>query len=569
VLGKSVRLVTLAALSVAGSVGCTPGQYAGQADRAAYRAMAAGQAASLGQSEPFDIKYKPFRATGGDARERIVVGRKVIPIGGGHPVMLTLDECLTIAFGNSRQLQDEKENVYSLALNLANVRRGWDGPLFTAGLSGDVGVTKVDKGAQDNTASAVLGPSIVQKFVDGGVLTLAAAVDWSTDFISGGGGDNLVNSLLEANFTQPLLRGAWRGLAYEDQYRLERDFLFAVFDYTRFRQTFAAEVYGRYYSVLRRRDQLENEKISVQHQEITLAMTKVQVEGGMLTRVDQDRAEQAMLNAKIRYQENKQSYQNALDSFKILIGLPVAACMELDYPTALRDLAKAGAKPVGFKEAEAVQIALAVRPDVLSAKAKVRDAARDVEIAADNFLPQIDVELGVSAVGTPPRGFQDVRFDRHTRFARATFNYQFDQTDNRDAYRLAVIAHDKSKRDLAEFVDHVILDVRTAYRELTQSEQSYELQDRSVQVARRRHRLAQLQQQQGELSPTDVLDAEDDLRRAENGRTSALVSYNNTRVRFLADLGMIDVDEKGGIHERTKPFEFNRIGHLYPYVAQH
>ena len=142
-----------------------------------------------------------------------------------------------------------------------------------------------------------------------------------------------------------------------------------------------------------------------------------------------------------------------------------------------------------------------------------------------------------------------------------------DQTDNRDAYRNAIINLAGAKRNFAAFVDGVRLEVRQSYRTLLQSRRSYELQKRSVEIARRRRKLASLQQKEGEASARDVLEAEEALRSAQNGLTAALISYTTTRLEFLASLGMISVDEKGQIHERAKPFEFNRLTRRYPYVA--
>jgi len=548
-------------------VGCTPKQYAEQADRAAYRMLASGQKTAFGQTGPFDVAYAPFCQEDDEEAGAIRVGSKLIPINAEQPVILTLDECLEIAFRNSREFQDSKEDLYASALDLANTRRGWDIPLFGGELDAEASFERVMKaGGETKEAEAKLTPSITQRFVHGGVLTLATTVDWATDFVFGSE-SNVVTSLVEANFTQPLLRGAWRGLAYEDQYRLTRDFLFDVFEYERSRQTFAADIFGRYYGVLRQRDQLENERISIQRQEATLAVTKVQVEGGLLTKVDEDRAEQALLNAQVRFEQNQQQYQNALDAYKILLGLPVRASIELEYPGALEKLLEIGPKPVNMQEDEAIAIALSARPDVLAERAKVRDADRDIEIAADDFLPQLDVELKLSAESVPPRRFHEVRFDKHTRYAEVSFNYELDQTDNRDAYRLAIIAYEKAKRDFERFIDQVRLDVRSAYRELMQSKRSYELQLRSVQIATRRYKLADLEQKEGRLSPTDVLDAEEDLRSARNGLTSALVSYTTTRVEFLATLGMIDVDERGALYERTKPATFERIARGYEYLG--
>ena len=94
------------------------------------------------------------------------------------------------------------------------------------------------------------------------MLSLAATLNYATAFL--GSDSTPIGSLLEANFTQPLLRGAWRGLAYEDQYRLERDFIFRVFDYERFTQTFGAGIFSQYYSVLQQRDRLANEQANIE-----------------------------------------------------------------------------------------------------------------------------------------------------------------------------------------------------------------------------------------------------------------------------------------------------------------
>jgi len=543
-------------------VGCTPKQYARQADRSAYRALWGGQKTALGESLPFDVRYRPFDGAGA---EGIRVRGKLIPLGGGTPEILTLDECLEIAFRNSREFQDRKEELYTGALALANERRSWGVPLLGGELDADAEHTRINKQSEAKSASAELGPTITQRLIHGGVLTLAATVDWATDFVLGSQ-SNVVTSLLEANFTQPLLRGAWRGLAYEDQYRLERDFLFAVFDYERFRQTFAADIFTQYYSVLRQRDELENERANIERLKQTFALTRALVKGGQKSRIEQDQAEQNLVDAQVRFERNQQDYRDALDAFKLRLGLPIRANVELDYPTALKALAEIGPKEIPFEEPEAIAVAFSARPDVLTQRARLRDANRDVEIAADRFNPQLDVELDVSVEGTEPRKFERLRFHDHKRFAGVTFNYELDQTDNRDAYRLAIIAYERARRDLAEFLDRVRLEVRQSYRQLIQSQRSYELRVRNVRIASRRRKLASLEQKQGQASARDVLEAEDDMRRAQNGLTSALVSYTTTRMEFLATLGMVVVDERGMLHERKEPFKFDRIRRRYRYV---
>jgi outer membrane protein TolC len=592
-LGAAVVLLAGAWLGL--SPGCAQWQ-ARQADKAANNTITSANKVALGTTRPFDVNYRPFSLSGEPNAQTIKVGQKIISLGSNATQKLTPPEALGIAFRNSRSFQDKVEALFSQALAVAGGRRSWNYPLLGGTITADAAHTKVNKGQEDNVATAAPDISLTQRFLSGGVLTAGYALDVLTDF-SGARGTT-VGSLLEANFTQPLLRGAWRGLAYEDQYRRERDLLLAVFEHERFRHTFAADITTRYYQLLQQQDRLTNQEKSIKRLEQTFAQTQVLVQGGQASRIQQDQAEQNLLNARIRLERDRQDYHNALDQFKIALGLPVAANVEGDYPAALDLLVQRGLDGAGVPNAtygvggplpaaihgggappwrlgdlkltedQAVQVAMSVRPDVLTQRANLRDAGRDVEIAADAFLPKLDLELGISAAGTGPRRFYRTRFDRHTRTAGASFEYDIDQTGNRDAYRNSMLDLAKARRSYSEFLDRVVLEVRQSYRELEQSRRSYELQVRNVEVAKRRRALADLQQKEGQAIARDVLEAEDALRDAQNGLTAAAVGYVTTRLKFLADLGMIEVDEKGLFHERDTPLGFENIQKFYPYLAQ-
>ncbi len=551
-------------VGLSSSPGCTTKQYVQQADKVTYRTITKAQVTALGAERPFSVEYRPITAEGETSGGIIRIGEKKITIGKGTDTALTLDDALEIAFRNSRNFQDEKETLYSLGLELASTRRSWDFPQFGGEGTADVETSREMKGDSAHAGSAAVGPTLTQRFIHGGMLTLGTTIEIASDLLGWGG--TAVGSLLEANFTQPLLRGAWRGLAYEDQYRLERDFLFEVYEYERFTQMFAAAITESYYAVLRRQDQLENEKVNIERLEERLKVTKTLVEGGQTRRIELDQMEQDVLEAQVRFEELKQTYENQLDEFKLTLGIPIKADVVLNYSGELQGLQKRGLKPIPFQELEAITVALQTRPDVLREFASLRDVERDVEIAADDFLPQLDLALGISAPSTHQRKFWSTRFDRHRRFASLSLQYDLDQTDNRDAYRNAILNLEKGKRDLDEFVDNVVLDVRQSYRDLLRSGESYKLQVRSVEVARRLSLLAAEEHREGMGSARDVLEAERDLRNAKNGRTRALVDYTMARLTFLGRLGMLRVDERGRIHEREEPFKFGSISHRYEYL---
>jgi outer membrane protein TolC len=528
--------------------GCTPAQYARQADQAAHRVIDQKQTFALGQPAPFDIEYDPL-ASGGEAA--LLLDGQPIPLGQAPPAVLSLEQCLRIAFRNSRPFQTRKEELYVKALALANLRHDWS--LVDGKQTAEADWSTVnDTGDIEHDGEVGLGISFAQRFVDGGVLTLAAALNAVTDFF--GAESTTFGSLLSANFTQPLLRGAWRGFAYETLYRAERDMAFAILEYERFTQGFAVDVASDYYEVLQRLDELENETENLKRLKQTLKFIQAQVKGGMLSRVEADQAEQDVLSAQARIERTRQRYRDALDRYKLTLGLPIAASIGLD-PAELRRLQP---RPIPFPEGVAISVALRTRPDVLTEQAKIRDAARDVQIAADQFYPALDLTLGLTVPSDEPHAFWDSRFDRHTRSAKVTFDYQLDQTDNRDEYRLAQIAHSKARRDFVGFLDRVRLEVRQAFRALQQSRRTYEIQKAAVSLAIRRTRLVTQEQKEGLASTRDVLEAEDALRGAKNGLTAALVSYTTTRLEFLTTLGMIRVDEQGRFHERSQPQYFDR-----------
>ena len=547
-----------------GIASCTPARYAAWADRDAYRTLKRGQAEALGNLSEFDIRYDPVKSDDLLNKEDKTTD-ETCPV-------ITISDALQIAVRNSRDYQTRKERLFSAAMDLANFSRQWDTGLLSGDIDGTGDWTRTKEGSSgggtdfgNKEITADAGLSLSRRLVGGGLLTLGATVDFVTSFL--GGNSTQIGSMIDMNFTQPLLQGAWRDLAYEDQYRLNRDFLFEVFQFARFRQTFASDIVSDYYDVLVLRDQVENDRLNIGRLEDAFALTKVLVQGGQVSQIQQDQAEQDVLNARLRLEGSQTEYQSVLDRFKITLGLPVSTNVEVNYPEALDSLRKAGPAPLSLDEQQAVEEALMSHTTLLAARSGVRDADRDVLIAADRFLPQLDLMLGSSVPSTPLAQPGRLQAHRHTRWARLIFNYQIDQTDNRNAYRNAMITASRLRRVRQESEDTVRLNIRNSFRRLDRSRRSYLLQVQNLSIAKRRTRLARLQQKDGQASTRDVLEAEESLRNAMNGLTSSLVRYTTTRLEFLADMGLLEINPAGDIIERTEPFGFQRLCKKYPYLV--
>ena len=86
------------------------------------------------------------------------------------------------------------------------------------------------------------------------------AADFTTDFMRFVSNDQglATSSALGATLTQPLLRGAGYRIAIERLTQAERNLLYAIRDFTRFRKEFSVEIVASYYQVLQNRDRVRN-----------------------------------------------------------------------------------------------------------------------------------------------------------------------------------------------------------------------------------------------------------------------------------------------------------------------
>lgn len=560
---KSALLIVILITKMTLITGCRSSWYAKWADRDAYGTVSERQAAALGKPYQFDIAYTPVDCASylKDAEDET----------GSQVQVLTIEDALNVAFKNSRSFQTRKEDLYSAALALATSSRGWDTLLPGGSVTSTAEAARTSRGGPaggpDNTNRYITADgnyTLTRRLVGGGLLTLGASMNVVSNLL--GGTDTEIGSLVEGTFTQPLLRGAWRGLAFEQQHRLERDFLINVFEFDRFRQTFAVDIMRKYYAVLTLKDRLENSRTNIQRINTAYLVTQAMVEGGQLSPTQEDQAEQDLLNSQISFEQTQLAFSQALDNFKITLGLPISQELKLDYPGALQRLNREGPQPLPFSESVANRTSIVADTGLLKARAGARDADEDVEIAVDHFNPQLDLELKASAPGTKKAQPGRIQTHHHTRSAKLTFNYNLDQTDNRNAYRNALIARDQSQRSLQETEDNVTLNVRNSFRSLKQSRQSFSLQAKSVEIAQRRTALIAIQRKEGQASTRDVLEAEEALNSSLNGLTSSLVNYTITRLEFLASLGMLDVDAEGALTERETPFGYDRLQERYPYL---
>lgn len=206
---------------------------------------------------------------------------------------------------------------------------------------------------------------------------------------------------------------------------------------------------------------------------------------------------------------------------------------------------------------EVTQIALENRVDLMNAQARVVDAYRQVEIAANRLQTPVDVvvegDIGTSGGNRP----FDFRADEATLRAGIRVTAPIDQVSERNQYRAAQIAYDRQRREYMAFEDNVKLQVRRAWRSLEVLRQNVETSRQAVRIAALQLDLAieetlapQQGAAQGDVASSgaqgvNLLTALQSVLDAQNGLIGDWISYERARLNIYRDMGIMDIGPDG------------------------
>ena len=505
--------------------GCSTEHYKTEADEEVYEILDAKWVESLGSK----VNY---RISDVEAGPNDLPPGYVLPASG----VINLKEAVALATANNRDYQTQKEQLYNKVLDLTLVRhsfvRQWFGTI-DAGYRRDSDDEQVDYQAD-------IGFS--QLLADGAAISAGIAIDWAR-FLTGDPQTSL-GSVLIASFSAPLLRGSGRKIAQENLTQAERNALYQIRSFNRFRKTFVVSIATDYYRVLQQRDGVTNAKNDYQSAVESKDRLEMEAQAGRKNPYEVDQAQQRVLQAGDSLVRAQERYEQLLDEFKVKLVLPTDAEIELDQ-NELKALAKLGIRQPDYTLEEAVETALNQRLDLATSRDIVDDAARKVEVAADGLGAELNLTGGMNVGSTPDTDYTRLQFHNGTYTLGLNADLPLDRKSERNAYRKSLIALEQQRRSYENDTDNVKLGVRDAYRELQKAAQTYQIQMNSLELAQKRVESNSLLLEAGRLTTRDLLDSQDDLLAAQNQLTAALVGHVVAKLNFFRDIGVLQVKPDG------------------------
>ncbi len=476
--------------------------------------------------------------------------------------IISLNAALDLAFQHSKEYQAQKERLYLEALALTFDRYRYT-PTFSANGSGDyqwdttdqfvidmqamTGATAIST-SESTVARSNLGARYLLK--SGGAIALNLTNNF-TRFLSGDVSEFSTGALI-GSFTQPLLRDFGSDIETEALLQAERDLLYQLRDFTRYRKEFAVQVASQYYVVLLARETANNNYAGLLANNLSLEREQAFQAEGLTTLLEVGRLEQSALQADLRWARAITSYKRGLDNFKILIGLNAEDNIVLDDNEMVL-IAETGMDSPDVDLEQAIAMAVQTRLDLYTQLDQVQDAARRIELAADELDVALDLNFLVSVPGAADGSFGELEFENAVYSAGLDFDLPLDNKAQRNNYRRALIDYDLATRGYVLALDAVKIDVLRTWREMNEARKSYEISLRGVQINERRVEEAELRAEIGLGDIQDTVDSQNDLTSSRTELTSSIVSHNIAKLEFWRDVGLLYVGDNGqweeGINE--------------------
>jgi len=458
-------------------------------------------------------------------------------------VVFGLREALAYAMRSGRDLQDAREDLYLQALNLTLERHLWT-PQFVANATVDADFS--DAGDLHDSARAITATAdvgLTQRLPYGGQVTARVLQTLVRDLETHVTSAETGSVILEAGV--PLLRGAGR-TAYESRYSAERELIYAVRRFERFRRSYLVDVAARYFDLQRSKAAIINAFKSYKSLKEDWERAEfINKMGQSKTVFDAPRAKASFRSAEATLVRDKEQHATALDRFKIFLGMPVGKKLDVLDQDADEQSRRVDLLLPHLAVAAAVEVALRSRLDLLTQADRVDDSQRAVEVARNRVLPDLDF-AGSIAIDSDPERANSASFNTERNTWNTGLSFRMDdRKTERNAYRAALVALRRAQRDFEEFVDTVRADVRRAHRRILQQDNLRKIQALNVEENELRYAAARAQFDLGKSTNQDVVDADENLLEARNQLAAAVAEYRNAILAFRLDTGTIRVLDDG------------------------
>ena len=268
---------------------------------------------------------------------------------------------------------------------------------------------------------------------------------------------------------------------------------------------------------------------------------EAKVDKGVAPRFDLLRARTETANRRPFLTRARNQAATALEALKRTAGLP------LDRPVVLADSLRY--RPLSLTREQAVEEALANRPDLAAARRQVEAARYQLKAVAANDLPLLYLEGNYVWQGqSSDRFFPQEGQTAQSAAVGLSFTWPIlDGFENRNRTRQAKAGAEKARLAVEQLEESIRLQVRSAWADVRSLEEELDGVNETVRLAEEAYKIAEVRFRSGLSTQLEVLDADLALTRARLARTETLYRYEVAVASLETSLGRgPSLDAAGG-----------------------
>jgi outer membrane protein TolC len=297
-------------------------------------------------------------------------------------------------------------------------------------------------------------------------------------------------------------------------------------------------VASQYFNLIALQKSVVNRRVNYNNLLKLTEQTQALYSVGRINFLGVQQALQAQLFAESDLVSSQQSYEAAVDQYKLLLGMPISTPLDVvgeQLDVASPDLVHTSPE----------KLAIEYRLNLKTAEDQIDDARRKVDVAKNELLPQVDL-TGSATLGDTNNNKQFDFGRGHEFTAGISVDLPVDRVAERNDYRRSLITLQQATRNYAGLRDQVIVEVRTAVRTIFSAQTNLTIQRRNTDLALRRLEYSYDLLKLGAAQSRDVVEAQQSLLSAEDGYEGALSNYQVAVLSYLRSTGTLRVDPDAG-----------------------
>jgi OMF family outer membrane factor len=434
-------------------------------------------------------------------------------------IHLNLEQAVDLAFRHNRDLLGSRDSVTRSQYSLESAETEFE---FQP-VPNSTGSVEWNSAGNNRDFEHTYGMDVSKKLKIGTELDFKSTIDPS---------DKTKTSTQGFTITQPLLQGFGRSIVTNSLINAERSVISTERNYELAREGLAVNIIKQYYEIIKQRKILEINDAALEREKLVLESAKARLTVGLSSRLDVSRAEIQTQQAEENLINARQSIGDAEDVFKVDLNLPVDAELELvpelDYP------------PFKIVESVAIATALEYRLDLIEESDRIWDSKRNLKVVKNKIWPKLDLFLEYKRFG------EGDTFGSSFDFKDSGFTIGFRPSDlglnrksKRAAYESSKISLVSQKRSYNLLVDTIKRNVRDGIRALENKYKNIPIQKKAFDEAKSGLDVANERYIRNLADNFDIVDAEENLLRAEVGHITAVTDYIVEHVRFRKTIGTL------------------------------